>query len=90
MNSQSVPESVHADMFRATLSFSTSEGGKRYRLRFLPIGVLEETDQKTIDDVLSAFPFVFKYAMRLQLAKVAKRRSNFAEMIETRSKEYDR
>ena len=77
-------------MFRATQSFSTTEDGKRYRLRFLPLGVLELEDQARIDAVLMSFPVVFKYARELQLAKSCRRRSNLATLIENSSKEYDR
>ena len=82
--------SVQREMFKATESFSTTEGGKRIRLRFLPMDLLDVEEQNLIDEFLTSFTHVFKFGMNLHSSRVSQMRSNFAKMIVDSSKNYDR
>ena len=82
--------SVQREMFKATESLSTTEGGKRIRLRFLPMNLLDIEDQNIIDEFLTSFTHVFKFGMDLHSSNVSQMRNNFAQMIVDSSRAYDR
>ena len=77
-------------MLRATDSYSTSENGKRVRLRFLPIDRLESHEQNLVEEFLTSFSFLYNSAMTEHTALLGKWRDSFYTAIEKSSEQYDR
>ena len=90
VDSSAVPASVQNEMLRATDSYSTSENGKRVRLRFLPIDRLESHEQNLVEEFLTSFSFLYNSAMTEHTALLGKWRDSFYTAIEKSSEQYDR
>jgi len=61
-------------MYQCTSSYSTTQAGKRIRLRFLAMTDIAEEEQSKLDDIFSNFVAKFNRSMTLRQTEVLHQR----------------
>ena len=78
-----VPVPLQSQMYQCTSSYSTTQAGKRMRLRFLAMDDIAEEEKTKLDDIFSNFVAKFNRSMTIRETEVMHQRhilvSSFGE-----------
>ena len=85
-----MPVPLHIALYTATDSFSTTVNGKKVRLRFLPLSLLDDSDKEMINKFMVSFNYVYKCAMNNYESEITKRSRAFIVMVQRSQQKYDR
>ena len=84
------PPDTQSNLWKCTETFVSTEHGKRYRFRFLPLTRISDQDQRTIKDFLNSFKHLYTLTLKSQKEVVLNLTKDLQEMIEASSRLYDR
>ena len=85
-----VPIELRSHMYRCTATYSTTEGGKRSRLRFLAESDIADDEKILIEDILSSFAASFDNAMSLKVMELTSQRHSMVSQFEESAQFVDR
>ena len=85
-----MPQEHQANVYTASVSYSTTENGKRVRVRYILIARLSEETQQRVMEKLEGFSSKFKAALALQDSEIRAFAQYFREAIVTSSEMFDK
>ena len=86
----SFPKEIHPDYQLATESYSTTEGKKKVRVRFIPVTRLSERDCETVLQHLCSFQHLYFCTLKKQKEKSSALCNSFVNAIEDGCMLYER
>ena len=84
------PNEVAENMMNASISYSTTENGKRVRIRFIPMTRISEDLQTVVSDKLNGFSKLYQAFLKKQAKVQQDFAKNFTLVILDSSQMYDR
>jgi hypothetical protein len=89
-SSVGLPPEVLANMWKCSDSYSTTDHGRKHRIRFLPSKRVPGDLQEIIEDFLTSFEFLYSLTVKEQDDQNCRMGEEFIKMIEESADLFDR